>query len=108
MSYCRFLEADAYIYDDVSLGIICCSCLLLDEGEMEYSPLFKMDLPKMNHFVAGYDYDKILDHIKDHRDNGHYIPLYVDERLKEEKECTHTDPDKKCGECWRKETLPND
>ena len=84
MSYCRFLEADAYIYDDVYHGIICCACLLLDEGEMEYSEFFKMELPKMNHFVAGYDRQKMLDHIAEHRHVHHYIPLDVDERLKEE------------------------
>ena len=69
MSYCRFIEADAYIYDDINQGIICCMCSL-----------------KNSNFVAGYDYDLMLNHIEDHRIVGDYIPEYVDERLKEEKD----------------------
>jgi hypothetical protein len=104
MSYCRFSEADAYIYDDYRYGIVCCACALLDEGDLQYSPLLETDVPVLHNFVAGYDYDKILDHINDHRYNGYYIPLDVDERLKEERDCTHTDQNKKCGICWKKDT----
>lgn len=86
MSYCRFGEADVYIYDDVYHGIICCACSLLDTGETAYNEFFKAELPVMHNFVAGYDRQKMLDHIAEHRYVHHYIPWDVDERLKEEME----------------------
>ena len=84
MSYCRFGEADAYIYDDTYYGIICCACPLLDTGETRYHEVFKVDVPVIHNFVAGYDRQKMLDHIEEHRDAGHYIPFDVDLRLRKE------------------------
>lgn len=76
MSYCRFGEADVYIYDDVYHGIICCLCSLIDVED---------DSERYGHnFVAGYDRQKMLDHIEDHRNAGHNIPYDVDLRLRKE------------------------
>jgi hypothetical protein len=71
MSYCRFIEADTYIYDDVYYGLYCCACSL---GE------------SLGGFVAGEDYDKMLAHIKDHRNAGDYVPEHVDEQLRKERD----------------------
>jgi hypothetical protein len=71
MSYCRFINSDAYIYDDVYYGLYCCACSL-DES--------------LGGFIAGEDYDKMLAHIEDHRNIGEYIPEYVDEQLRKEKD----------------------
>lgn len=84
MSYCRFGEADVYIYDDAYYGIICCACSLLDTGETKYSTVFKTEMPVIHNFVAGYDRQKMLEHIAEHRYVHHYVPWDVDERLKEE------------------------
>lgn len=70
MSYCRFSEADAYIYDDSYYGLLCAWC--------------SMGIASEN-FVAGYNYDLMLDHIHRHREQGDYIPEHVDERLREER-----------------------
>lgn len=89
MAYCRFIEADAYIYHDVYLGIICCSCSMGVDGN----------------FIAGYDYDLMLQHIAQHREQRDFIPLDVDERLRLERDCTHdieeTDHGLLCTICWR-------
>ena len=71
MSYCRFIESDAYIYDDVAFGLYCCACSL---GK------------SLKGFAAGEDYDKMLAHIQDHRNAGDYIPEYVDEELARERD----------------------
>ena len=65
MSYCRFSEADAYIYDDIRYGLYCCGCLLTEERR----------------FAAGEDFDAMLAHIANHREAGHDIPTWVDQEL---------------------------
>ena len=103
MSYCRFIEADAYIYDDVYYGLYCCACSLADV-RMEYSEFFGMDMPVYEGFSCGYDYDKMLAHVADHRAKGDYIPEDVDERLVFERDCQHNWNDKGyCNLCWGKE-----
>ena len=84
MSYCRFIEADAYIYQDTRYGIYCCYCSLMPLIT-KYSSFFGHDVSYHEGFVAGYDYDKILDHIQDHRKNGDYIPEHVDQCLENER-----------------------
>lgn len=88
MSYCRFIEADAYIYDDVYYGIICCACSMGVDGN----------------FIAGYDYDLMLEHIAQHREQNDFIPLDVDERLIFERDCEHNFIDMefgiRCEKCW--------
>jgi hypothetical protein len=80
MSYCRFLEADAYIYEDSGYGLYCSACLLMPV-KTTYNKFLKRDMSINEGFIAGSDYDKMLTHIADHREADHYIPLYVDERL---------------------------
>lgn len=95
MSYCRFLEADAYIYDDVNYGIICCFC---------------WTVPDSGNFIAGYDYDMMLNHISEHRSAGDYIPTRVDEELIKERDCDHSFVEHEhlgltCSKCWRRESI---
>ena len=73
MSYSRFYDADAYIYDSVSDGLVCQLCSLLKNKESST-------------FIAGSDYDKMLEHIKEHRLAGDYIPEYADEDLKRDRD----------------------
>ena len=100
MSYCRFIEADVYIYDDVYHGLYCCACSL-SNVEMQYNDFFKMEMPVWDGFACGYDYDKMLAHVAEHRAAGHYIPEDVDERLIFERDCKHDWNDRKyCNLCW--------
>ena len=100
MSYCRFTEADAYIYDDSHYGLYCCACSL-SKVEMIYNDFFKAEMPAWEGFVAGYDYDKMLTHIAEHRAAGDYIPDDVDERLKFERDCKHDyNSEGFCKYCW--------
>ena len=89
MSYCRFVAADAYIYDDIHDGIICCSCHLVYDEELRYDSTLDVEWPVLKNFVAGYDRQKMLNHIEDHRDAGDFIPFDVDLRLR--KEIEHVD-----------------
>jgi hypothetical protein len=80
MSYCRFIEADAYIYDDVNYGLYCCACSLMPI-KTRYNNFFKREIQVNGSFIAGDDYDKMLAHVAEHRAAGDYIPEYVDEDL---------------------------
>ncbi len=73
MSYCRFIEADAYIYEDARGGITCQGCSL-------------MPRPDDPHHLLGSSFNaptrgEMLDHVRRHRAAGHRIPLDVDQRL---------------------------
>lgn len=65
MSYCRFSEADIYLYDDIQYGLYCCSCSLTPDRS----------------FAAGDDFDAMLAHIAEHRAAGHDVPSWVDGEL---------------------------
>lgn len=92
MAYCRFIEADAYIYDDIRHGIICCACTM---GVLE-----------LENFIAGYDYDLMLEHIAEHRKQNDHIPYSVDEQLIFERDCIHEfNSEKICNHCWRRKSL---
>jgi len=105
MSYCRFIEADAYIYDDVYYGIICCACSLMPLHESTPNKFFPETIMINNNFIAEYDYDKMLNHVAEHRAAGDYIPEDVDERLIEERDCEHVFIEMnygiRCEKCWR-------
>jgi hypothetical protein len=102
MSYCRFIEADAYIYDDVHFGLYCMGCSIMPL-KTEYSTFFKKDMTFNESFTAGYDYDKMLEHVAEHRAKGDYIPEDVDERLIFERDCKHDyNSDGVCKHCWSK------
>lgn len=102
MSYCRFIEADAYIYDHVNKGLLCCMCSLLPVRQV-YNERLNMMMSVTGDFIAGYDYDLMLAHVAEHRANGDYIPEYVDERLIFERDCNHEfNSDGICKHCWAK------
>jgi hypothetical protein len=85
MSYCRFTEADAYIYDDSYYGLMCCMCSLQPTRET-LKGIFANGPYRVNdNFVAGYDYNKMITHIAEHRAADHYIPLDVDRQLIEDR-----------------------
>ena len=103
MSYCRFSGADAYIYDHVYFGLFCQGCHLMPL-ETTYSTFFEMDMTYHQDFVAGYDYDKMLAHVAEHRAAGDYIPEDVDERLRFERDCNHDyKSNGYCKHCRRKQ-----
>jgi hypothetical protein len=90
MSYCRFSESDAYIYDDVRYGLICCFCSLASAEEASGKFLYDDDHQTTtyiaNDFIAGRDYNSMISHVADHRAAGDYIPEHVDERLAHERD----------------------
>ena len=103
MSYCRFIEADAYIYDDARYGLYCCACSLMPL-KTEYSTFFEEDFTMHESYVVGYDYNLMLEHVAAHRENGDYIPEDVDERLIFERDCVHDyNSEGICKQCWGKE-----
>jgi hypothetical protein len=85
VSYCRLLEADAYIFLS-SLGLECCGCSL--------APRKKLEQPYIDILGNSQDYkyehivfetaQGMLDHIKVHRDAGDYIPQNVDIDIKKD------------------------
>ena len=55
-------------------------------------------------FIAGYDYDKMLANVAEHRAAGDYIPEDVDERLIFERDCKHDyKSNGYCKHCRRKQ-----
>lgn len=87
VSYCRFGEADVYIYDDTHFGLICCMCSIAPTKEVETNFLLTGDLYTVHeNFVAGEDYDEMIKHIRKHRINKHYVPIEVDQRLIEDRD----------------------
>ena len=85
MSYCRFIEADAYIYEDSYYGLMCCMCSLQPIREALKGVFASSPYKIKDNFVAGYDYDKMLKHVAEHRAADHYIPSSVDEQLIKDK-----------------------
>lgn len=68
MSYCRFSNADAYIYE-AEEGFTCCGCRIAESGM----------------FVCETELE-MIEHIAAHRKAGHFVPEYVDDMLREELE----------------------
>jgi hypothetical protein len=85
MSYCRFIEADAYIYYDTHYGLYCAMCSLMPLTEAN-PDIFKGAFLVNESFAAGEDYNLMLDHVAQHRQAGERIPEDVDERLIEERD----------------------
>lgn len=86
MSYCRFGEADAYIFLSTS-GLECCGCFLAPQEKYPepYTNMFGITREEYSLPVGPFETAReMLDHIAEHRAAGHYIPEHVDERLKEE------------------------
>jgi hypothetical protein len=66
--------------------------------------------PLSENFIAGYDYNKILNHIAEHRAAGDYIPFMVDKELIKERDCDHSFVEHErlgstCSKCWRRESI---
>lgn len=105
MSYCRFGEADAYIYDDMGYALYCMACSLIPTTTA-YSRFLKKDIIIHKGFKAGYDYDAMLAHVAEHRAAGDYIPEHVDERLRFERDCKHDfNSDEICKHCWKRKKI---
>ena len=86
MSYCRFLEADAYIFLSVN-GLECCGCIMAPKEKYPtpYVDMFGITWEEYSLPVGPFDTAReMLDHIAEHRAQGHHIPAYVDERLEED------------------------
>jgi hypothetical protein len=64
MSYCRFIEADVYIFMSVGGWLECCGCSL---GRSRFDSTQEM-----------------IDHIAEHRENNDYVPEHVIQDLWED------------------------
>lgn len=86
MSYCRFIEADAYIFLS-SEGLECCGCIM---AKKEKYPEPRIDMfgntwEEYSLPVGPFKTAReMLEHIAEHRAHGHNIPDYVDQRIKED------------------------
>ena len=86
MSYCRFGEADAYIYLGI-YGLECCGCIMAPKEKYPtpYVDMFGITWEEYSLPVGPFNTAReMLDHIAEHRAQGHEIPTYVDERLKKD------------------------
>ena len=80
MSYCRFGEADVYVYDSVQGWFECCACLLKSEFLVSFTTKTR---------------SRMIAHLEEHIAEGHIVPTYVIERLQAEIETE--------GDEWRGE-----
>lgn len=67
MSYCRFIEADVYVYASCDGPLVCCACSLSKTWEH-------------------YSTAAIVAHLKDHIDAGDYVPDHVIPALEADRE----------------------
>lgn len=82
MSYCRFIEADVYVFSTYT-DIECCFCRL-QEREWEDHP----NSPFGGYFTSvgeiiptRFDNLGMIEHLRLHQEQGHYVPDYVFDRL---------------------------
>jgi hypothetical protein len=69
MSYVRFLEADVYVYMDVSGYLVCCWC------SMEPDTSFQ-----------AYSTQEMIDHLRKHQEKDDYVPDHVFTHLADDDE----------------------
>ncbi len=87
MSYCRFVEADAYIFwsDDVPGGhpshLECMWCSLTPNGYRSSGGNYRAS-----------SFTSMLNHVAAHRRAGHNIPEYVDAELARDRITYDDDP----------------
>lgn len=92
MSYCRFSEADAYIFWSCAIGheghenylpsaVECCSCALMPELPSGFHRSYRAP-----------SFTAMLEHVAAHREAGHDIPLDVDEELRQDRDTYADDP----------------
>lgn len=67
MSYCRFGEADVYVFLSIQGHLECCGCSLGDGWEF-------------------FTTDTLLEHLKQHREAGHIVPDFVFADLETDRE----------------------
>lgn len=67
MSYCRFIEADVYVFFSASGLLECCGCGLAVEPDGEWWG---------SSFVAG-DTETMIQHLERHREKGDFVPQEV-------------------------------
>ena len=68
MSYCRFSDADIYLYRTVDGEFVCQLCRLV------------------THDIEMHTIEEAIEHVKKHLASGDYVPDYVLERLNSELE----------------------
>lgn len=83
MSYCRFSDADAYIFQSTR-GLDCCGCIHAPRTELKvpYTDFFGLEHEFEYEPVYFLTAQEMLDHIAFHREQGDYIPEYADERIR--------------------------
>jgi hypothetical protein len=69
MSYCRFIEGDAYVFRTFDDRLCCCGCIFGNEQMFDTE-------------------QAMLDHLAAHTAAGHDIPADAIERLTEERDAT--------------------
>lgn len=75
MSYCRFSEADVYVYADVYGGVVCCGCWLSENIETFYSA------------------PDLIAHLRDHLAAGHDVPeRLLDAEMYDPEDFQHRSP----------------
>lgn len=67
MSFCRFGEADVYVFLAVSGHLECCGCSLGEDWEYRTT-------------------DDMIAHLEVHRSRGHHVPEHVFDRLRDERD----------------------
>ena len=71
MSYCRFYDSDAYIYEHVGGFIECCGCFITEPEDGELVGFYRANTAR-----------EMLAHIDEHIAAGDYIPQSAIERIK--------------------------
>lgn len=73
MSYCRFLSADAYIFEHAGGFIECCGCSLTEPDDGEDVGFFHANTAR-----------EMLAHMDEHRANGDNIPEYAYDGIRQD------------------------
>ena len=103
MAYCRFSNADIYLFGSIDGGFTCCACRLavlvptiFTKGgnffgrEIEPCTCEDKGCPKcmLHGDTRGMNHAEAIEHVLTHRRAGHNVPDSVLERLRGEMEAT--------------------
>jgi hypothetical protein len=86
MSYCRFSEADVYVYTSAR-GIECCGCWLVprtwvdDPGRSLFGGYYQQDNP--DDTTTYHSNEAMIAHLEQHRAAGHHVPDHVFDALRD-------------------------
>jgi hypothetical protein len=83
LSYCRFIEADVYVFTS-AYGIECCGCFLQEVDVIEEPGSFFGFIlkPKGEIIQTVFNSNEgMIEHLRKHQEAGHYVPDNVFERL---------------------------